>query len=226
MLLEGLKRLNEDSRLYTDQLKTEKPIHIGFRLLDTMEEAALIVHDKVTVVEDVSNSIAILTMQSTTFNKILDGEADFAALIGRSRMSDVRPINYEVKNPEQLGEAFETVKALMTVFFTPGKIKVRKLSKELAGSAHGAHPIPIVYWKGLRYAWYHVAGGQVLNETGEKDPYPQAFLLLKGAGVLELEQTSLVLEPGKVYYIPPNSLHKIHAEIDIEMTWLAWDTPP
>ena len=213
MLLEGLKRLINDSELYTDQLKTENPINIGFRLLDTNEEAALIVHDKVTVAEDVSNSIVILTMQSTTFNKILDGEADFAALIGRSRMSDIRPINYEIKNPERFNEAFETMKALMNVFFIHGKVKIRKLSKELAGSAHGAHPIPIVYRKGLRYAWYHIAGGEVLNVGGEKDPYPQAFLLLKGKGVLELEETSLVLEPGKVYYIPPNSLHKVHAEL-------------
>lgn len=50
--------------------------------------------------------------------------------------------------------------------------------------------------------------------------------MLKGKGVLQLDKTSLVLEPGKVYYIPPNSLHKVHAETDIEMTWLAWDTPP
>jgi len=226
MLLEGLKRLIEESEIYNDQLITEAPMHIGFRLLDTGEEATLIIHNKITVTEDNSNSIGVLTMESATFSKILNGEADFAALIGRSRMSDVRPINYEIKDPEQFREAFETVKALMNVFFTPGKVKVRRLSKDLAGSAHGAHPIPIVYWKGLRYAWYHIDGGQVLNEEGEKDPYPQAFLLLKGHGVLQLEETSLVLELGKVYYIPPNSLHKVYAETDIEMTWLAWDTPP
>ncbi|MCW4049860.1 MAG: hypothetical protein NWE89_09000 [Candidatus Bathyarchaeota archaeon] len=226
MLLEGLRRLIEDSELYIDQLKTDIPIDIGFRLLDTGEEAALIVSDSLTVTEDVSDSIVVLTMQSDTFNKILKGEADFAALIGRSRMSDVRLINYVIQIPERFGMAFETVKALMNVFFTPGKIKARKLSKELAGSAHGAHPIPIVYWQGLRYAWYHIASGEVLNEDGEKDPYPQAFLLLKGKGILQLETASLVLEPGKVYYIPPNSLHMVLAETDIEMTWLAWDTPP
>ena len=153
MLIEGLKKLVKESELYIDQLKTETPIQIGFRLLDTMEEASLIIHNEVMAVEDVSDSIGILTMQSTTFNKIMNGEADFAALIGRTRMSDVRPINYEIKKPEQFGEAFETVKALMNVFFMTGKVKVRELSLDFAGSAHGAHPIPIVYWEGLRYAW-------------------------------------------------------------------------
>jgi mannose-6-phosphate isomerase-like protein (cupin superfamily) len=165
-------------------------------------------------------------MQSTIFEKIMEGEADFGALIGRSRLSDLRPINFEINIPERFSEAFETVKALMNGFFIPGKIKVRKLSKEYAGSAHGAKPIPITYWDGLRYAWYHVPAGEVLNRDGEKDAYPQAFLILKGRGVLELEEESLKVEAGKVYYIPPNGIHKLHAETDVEMTWLAWNTPP
>jgi len=78
----------------------------------------------------------------------------------------------------------------------------------------------------LRYAWYHVPAGEVLNRDGEKDPYPQAFLILKGEGVLELEDETLKVDVGKVYYVPPNGIHKLHAETDIEMTWLAWDTPP
>jgi mannose-6-phosphate isomerase-like protein (cupin superfamily) len=165
-------------------------------------------------------------MKSTTFQQIIDGNADFGALIGRSRMSDIRPINVEIRNPDRFPEALETVKSLMNGFFIPGRVKVRKLSKEYAGSAHGAKPIPITYWQGLRYSWYHVPSGAVLNQEGEKDPYPQAFLILKGNGVLELEEESLKVETGNVYYIPPNGLHKLHSETDIEMTWLAWDTPP
>jgi mannose-6-phosphate isomerase-like protein (cupin superfamily) len=226
MLIEGLVRLVKESELYIDQLMTESPIQIGFKLLDTNEEASLIIQDKITVQEDTENSIGILTMQSSTFNKILKRKADFAALIGRSRMSDIRPINYEIKIPERFAEAFEVVKALMNVFFIPGRVKIRDLRKELAGSAHGAHPIPIAYWNGLRYAWYHVPAGEVLNRDEEKDPYPQVFIILKGHGYLELEEESLVLELGKAYYIPPNGIHKLHAETDIEMTWLAWDTPP
>lgn len=226
MLLKGLKKLVDDSKLYKDQLKTEKTIQIGFKLLDTNEEASLIIHENIAITEDTSNSILILTMQYNTFKQIIDGEADFAALIGRSRMSDIRPINFEINKPERFGEAFEAVKSLMNVFFTPGLVKVKILSKEFAGQAHGAHPIPLVYWDGIKYAWYHIGAGEVLNQEGEKDPYPQAFMIIKGKGVLKLEAESIVLETGKVYYIPPKSLHKVHAETDIEMTWLAWDTPP
>ena len=66
----------------------------------------------------------------------------------------------------------------------------------------------------------------MLNRKGEKDPYPQAFLILKGRELLELKEESLVIEPGNVYHIPPNGIHKLHAETDVEITWLAWDTPP
>ena len=226
MLLQGLKRLIKESELYQDQYKTKKPIQIGFKLTDTGEEASLTFHNKINIEANSSNTIGILTMQSTTFQQIIEGKLDFGALIGRSRMSDVRPINFEIKNSERFPEALEIVKSLMNGFFIPGRIKVRKLSKEYAGDAHGAKPIPIAYWGGMRYAWYHIPAGEVLNRDGEKDPYPQAFMILNGDGILELEDESLSVEVGKVYYIPPNGIHKLHAETDIEMTWLAWDTPP
>ena len=226
MLLQGLKSLVKLSELYQEQYKTKKPVQIGFKLTDTGEEASLIFHNKITIKADTSDAIVILTMQSTTFQQMIEGKAYFSALIGRSRMSDIRPINVEIRIPERFPEALEAVKSLMNGFFIPGRVKIRKLNKEYAGSAHGAKPIPIAYWDGLRYSWYHVPAGAVLNKEGERDPYPQAFLILKGNGVLELEEESLLVESGKVYYIPPNGLHKLYSETDIEMTWLAWGTPP
>jgi quercetin dioxygenase-like cupin family protein len=96
---------------------------------------------------------------------------------------------------------------------------------ELTGSAHGAKPIPLVYWDDLRSAWYHVSKGTTLNEEGEKDPYPQAFIVLKGKGRLELEGLEVEVKPQNTYYIPRNSLHKVHADEDVELIWLAWKAP-
>ncbi|MBD3206966.1 hypothetical protein GF319_11580 [Candidatus Bathyarchaeota archaeon] len=224
MLSEGLESLVAESVLYTDQLKSESPIKIGFKLTDTGEESSIRVHEQLTVLPNTSEAVCLITMKSSTFKSILEGEADFAALIGRSRMSDRRPINLKVHDQARFDEVFETVKALMTVFFLPGRIKSKKLSREFAGSAHGAHPIPLVYWERLRYAWYHVSSGEVLNIEGEKDPYPQAILALKGEGKLELDAFPMDMELNRIYYIPPNSIHRVHAITDIELIWMAWNT--
>ena len=120
----------------------------------------------------------------------------------------------------------EVIKAGMTFFFTPGRVKVREPRPELAGEAHGAHPIPLVYWDDLRTAWYVVRKGEVMNEEGERDPYPQAVVVLKGKGVFILDKAELELRPGTVVYEPPNSMHQIRAEEDVEAIWIAWKTPP
>ena len=225
VLMAGLKRLVEDAELYEDQLRPEEEISVAVTLTDTGEEATIIVGDSLSVSEGAENPDLRLTMASQTFQKIIDGEADFGALIGRSRVSDVRPINFQLLNPEKAGTTVEAMKALMTYFFIPGRAKVKRLRRSLAGEAHGARPIPLVYHEGVRFAWYSIGKGEVLNEAGEKDPYPQFVAISKGRGKLILEDEEIQLEPSTGVYIPANSLHKIEAQEDIEAFWLAWKAP-
>jgi len=39
-------------------------------------------------------------------------------------------------------------------------------------------------------------------------------------------KAELELRPSTVVYVPPNSLHQIRAEEDVEAIWIAWKTPP
>ena len=103
---------------------------------------------------------------------------------------------------------------------------MRELRPELAGEAHGVHPIPIAYWDGLRAAWYVVKKGEAMNEEGERDPYPQAVVVLKGKGIFVLDEAEMDLRPSTVIYVPPNSLHQMKVEEDVEAIWIAWKTPP
>ena len=112
---------------------------------------------------------------------------------------------------------------IRTQQYYPLKNKSIRLLLDLAGEAHGARPIPLVYWKGLRYAWYHVPAGSILNEGGEKDPWPQAFVILKGSGEVHILDEVLGLSPNTIYYIPRNCTHQVHAKEDIELLWIAWD---
>jgi mannose-6-phosphate isomerase-like protein (cupin superfamily) len=226
-LAEKLRRFAVEAELYAGLMRPEKgEVRVTVRFTDSGEAATLVLGEKLEVVEGSEGADLALTMEGSVFDDVARGEADFGALIGRSRMSDVRPINYQVLNPSCLADIVEVMKAGMTSFFTPGRVKVRELRPELAGEAHGAHPIPVVYWDGLRTAWYMVRKEEVMNEEGERDPYPQAFVVLKGEGVFVLDEAELKLRPSTVVYVPPNSLHQIRAEEDVEAIWIAWKTPP
>ncbi len=226
-LAEKLRRFAVEAELYAGLMRPERgEVRVAVRLTDTGEAATLVLGEKIEVAEGSEGADLALTMEARVFDAVSRGEADFGALIGRSRMSDVRPINYQVLNSSRLADIVEVMKAGMTFFFTPGRVKVRELRQELAGEAHGAHPIPIVYWDGLRAAWYVVRKGEVMNEEGERDPYPQAVVILKGNGAFVLDEDELELRPSTVVYVPPNSLHQIRAVEDVEAIWIAWKTPP
>ena len=225
-LLDELRRLIDEAEFYRDLLTTDDEIRVEVSLTDTGERATLKIGELLEVGEESADLDLRLTMEERVFEALLDGEADFAALIGRSRMSDVRPINFEFLNSERIPEIYESMKALMTFFFTPGRVKVKRLREELAGEAHGAHPIPITYWDGLRFAWYLVKEGQTMNEEGERDDYPQAVIILKGRGIFTIGDVEIAIEPSTVIYVPKNCLHQLRADEDVEIVWLAWQTPP
>jgi len=224
-LVDGLRRLVEDVELYLDSLKLEAgEVRISVELTDSHEKVTIILSDRIMLVEGAEEPDLQLMMQKHVFEEVLNGDADFGALIGRSKMSDVRPINFKILNPNRAVVISEALKT-MILLFTPGRVKVKKLCEELAGEAHGAHPIPLVYWDGVRFAWYVVKEGEVLNEAGERDPYPQAFVILRGRGSFILDDVEIELGPKTTIYVPCNSVHQIRAEEDVEAIWLAWQTP-
>lgn len=227
MLHEGLERLVEESRLYHSTLKPGVgESRVGVRLTDTGEASTVVLGEEVTVREGLDRPQVVITMESAIFMGLLEGDADFGALIGRSKASDTRPINLEFPDPSKAAEAWGRAKPLMNFFFSPGRVKSKTLSPRYAGEAHGGHPIPLVYWDGLRSSWYHLPLGATLNEAGEADPYPQLIVVLEGGGRLVLDEETVEVEEGKAYYVPPDSVHMVEAETDITLIWIAWDTPP
>jgi len=223
-LLDKLEQMLEDAELYSDLLYIfPGAIHVGIELTDTNESATLILGEEKNVIEGLREPAFKITMTSEILEKILNREADAFALGGRSHIKEKRPIDFEFIDSNRVKESMEAIKGLATFFFNPGRIKTKELRLDLAGDAHGAKPIPIVYWKGLRYAWYHIPAGSILNEKGEIDPWPQAFLVLKGTGTVKIDTELLELREQTVYYIPRNCLHQVHAKDVVELLWIAWD---
>lgn len=223
-LVDVLNRLMDDSELYADLLYPfQGSIKIGLELTDTNEAATIILGKEKSIKKGLKDAAVRITMTSETLKKIMMREADAFALAGRSHIKEKRPIDFDSIDQERAPEVMETIKGLATFFLNPGRIKTKQLRLELAGEAHGARPIPIVYWKGLRFAWYHIPAGKILNEEGEKDPWPQAFVVLKGSGMIHIENEILNLQLQTVYYIPRNCIHQLHANDAVELLWIAWD---
>ncbi len=224
MLVEGLRRLIEEAEAYRALFTLPAEARIGVRLIDSGEEASLIFAEHgVEVVEGLEEPDIMLAMESSTFRRILNGEADFGALIARSRAYEERPIGVEVLNPENR-HALEALR-ISLLLFTTGRVKVKRLRAELAGEAHGGHPIPLLYWNNVRVAWYHLNRGETLNKEGERDPHPQLIVILRGRGRLRLDEGEIPVEPRLAIYIPPDSLHQLRAESDLELLWIAWRAP-
>jgi mannose-6-phosphate isomerase-like protein (cupin superfamily) len=219
-----LETLLEDAEFYMDLIKpTEGEMKICVELTDTGETATLILGDTPEVSEGcVEDADGKVSMKNQVLTNILMQKADAFALAARARMDEKRPVEFEIFKKEHTKEILEVGKALLTYFFAPGRIKIKQLKPELAGQAHGAHPIPLVYWNGLRSSWILVKKGEILNKEGEKDPWPQLFIVLEGRGKGIVGDTESEVEPNMVIYIPKNTIHQLIAEEDIKLIWLAW----
>jgi mannose-6-phosphate isomerase-like protein (cupin superfamily) len=219
-----IRQLLRDASLYIDLISPNiDEIRICIKLSDTEESATLVLGKETTVLEGSVNPDSDIIMEKLVLEKIAEGKTDAFALAGRGRADEKRPIEFEIHTKERTKEIWETIKALLTYFFTPGKIKIKNLHPKLAGHAHGAHPIPLVYWNGMRYSWIHIKQGETLNKEGEKDPYPQTVIILEGAGKGTIGDETFNIKPQTVLYIPTNTIHQITAEEDVELLWLAWN---
>ncbi|MBN2230316.1 MAG: hypothetical protein JW779_12075, partial [Candidatus Thorarchaeota archaeon] len=173
-----LNQLLVDAYLYLDLLRvSDDPINAGFEMTDTGETATMIISESISIQSGLIEPAFKLILTEDLLRQALNKEVDLFSLAGRAHINDKRPVDFEFIDRKRMKESMETLYRLATFFTIPGPVKWKKLSLDYAGTAHGARPIPLVYWKDLRTSWYHIPRGSVLNEAGEKDPWPQAFIL-------------------------------------------------
>lgn len=221
-LVDEMKRVIDEAELYMDLIVPEEELRACFELVDTGEAVTIVLKEDPEIVEGSMDPDVRFFTTRPVFDSIQLGEADIFSLTARAKMTDIRPVNFEIFTEEKAAMIWEVGKAILTYLFTPGRIKVKRLSQELAGEAHGAHPIPLVYWDGMRFSWIYLKRGEVLNVEGERDPWPQLFVILKGRGSAVIGDEEFDVEPNRVVYVPLNSVHRLEALTDIELMWLAW----
>jgi hypothetical protein len=222
--MDVLRRMLEDSSLYLDLIRGEMPeFRACIRLGDLDEAATIVIGEEADIVEGCISPDLEMKMDSETLERILQGRADAFALAARARWNEERPVELKINREE----ALESGRALLTYLFAPegvGKIRMRRMCEELAGEAHGGHPIPLIYWNGLRSSWYLVKSGEILNREGERDPWPQLILVLRGRGRAKIHEEEFEVKPKMAIYIPKNCVHQIVAEEDMELIWISWQS--
>jgi mannose-6-phosphate isomerase-like protein (cupin superfamily) len=80
------------------------------------------------------------------------------------------------------------------------------------------------YGKGFRSAWYLLEKGDQLNEPGDTNPFPQAFIFLSGEGRARIGGKDLTVKLNEAYLIPPDTEHIIwnDREEPLTLIFLAW----
>jgi mannose-6-phosphate isomerase-like protein (cupin superfamily) len=166
-----------------------------------------------------------LKMSPETLRRIYERELTALTAAGRARMSDPAPLDIEL--PAGTGftqEVQAEIYAFLQHFFNPTWPEVIPLGEEHARVVHDAHAIPLFYHPGSRSAWYQVNPGEHVNEPGDKNTFPQAFIFIKGEGRATIGDTTLDVRAGEAVYVPPGADHIIRNESDgpLEMIFLAW----
>jgi mannose-6-phosphate isomerase-like protein (cupin superfamily) len=144
---------------------------------------------------------------------------------GKAQASDAAPLDF------RLGEEIELTPVLKTQlfhfiqsFFNRSIPERTFLGEEYARKVHGGNAVPLYYHPGFRSAWYLLKKGEQLNEPGDTDTFPQAFIFTAGEGHAKIGDESIAVQAGEAYYIPPGSDHVVWTESDepLELIYLAW----
>ena len=167
----------------------------------------------------------IFKFSEETLTQIYSGEMTGLTAIGRENMSDKTPLDFELgpntqMTPERLNQFYKFIQH----FFNPTNPEKIIMDKSHSRIVHGAWALPLFYHTGFRSAWYQVEKGQKLNEPGDTNPFPQAFIILNGIGYAKIGENSVDVHAGEAYFIPPGSDHVLWTEEDtpLSLIYLAW----
>jgi len=80
------------------------------------------------------------------------------------------------------------------------------------------------YHTGFRSAWYQIDKGDQINNEGDTNPFPQAFVITQGQGYAKIGDISQKVSAGNAYFIPPDSDHVLwnDEETPLQLIYLAW----
>jgi mannose-6-phosphate isomerase-like protein (cupin superfamily) len=171
------------------------------------------------------NAALIFSMSEDTIRDIHEGRMTAFTAGAKAGGGDTAPLELS-PGPGAAGlrDPKGTMLSFLQRFFNRSTPERILLEEEHSRVVHGAHVVPLYYAEGLRSAWYMVKKGQRLNEPGDTNPFPQAFVIVSGRGQAKIGDETLDIRAGESYYVPPGSDHVVWTEADepVVLIWLGW----
>ncbi len=217
----------EMAHTFQNKMEKEFSILVECEITDTEKVWHVKVENgEVTVKEGQGGESAFrLKTSSTTLQQIYDGEITALTAAGKAMVSDTAPLDWKLPegidfNPEYMSDVLFFIQH----FFNRTDPEKIHLGEEHSRVVHGGHVVALYYHPGLRSAWYKVKKGEMLNEPGETNPFPQAFIFIEGEGTANIGGKEIPVKANESYYIPPDTEHTVWTESDSPLVfiWLAW----
>jgi mannose-6-phosphate isomerase-like protein (cupin superfamily) len=167
----------------------------------------------------------ILTGNLDVYRQVYTGQLNAMTAAGRASIREAAPLDMMFENGMTYRQMnWEYAYFTMINFFNVHPNNKALLGREHARKVHGAHAVALYYTPGFRSAYYNIAKGETLNESGEKDPFNQSFIIISGEGYAKIGNDTLMIKANEAFYIKPNLEHKVwtDSEEGLSLIWNAW----
>ncbi len=170
-------------------------------------------------------SQTILVLTERTLRKLYTGQMTGLTAAAKASASDPAPLEYRLGPGQSFSpQLYADMLSFLQHFFTCTEPERILLDAEHSRKVHGAKVVALFYQPGFRSAWYQVEKGQQLNDPGDTNPFPQAFVFISGAGWAKIGEATFPVQAGEAYFVPPGSDHVVWTDEDepVTLLWLAW----
>lgn len=167
----------------------------------------------------------IFLLAPEILEKLSQGEISPLTAAGRANISENAPLDFKLGEGLSLNQ--ETYLELIEFtqrFFNATSPECIRFGIEHARIVHGGHAVAMFYGQGIRSAWYQLNPGEKLNEPGDTNPFPQAFIFLSGQGQAQIGSNKITVQQNQAYFIPPHQEHVVwnDQKEPITLIFLAW----
>ncbi len=216
--------LEEMFRIYLKKSEFSRFVfHI--RVLDLAKQWKILENGLTEVPLDAEDYDAIVTLTQDTLEKLYSGNYSPITACGRANISDKAPLDFLLPQGKKLDTSLNQAMILFVQrFFNPKLPETILFGEEYSRQVHGGNVCGLIYSPGFRSAWYQISPNQQLNNPGDTNPFPQAFIFIKGSGKVKIGEFTQEIHAGQSVYIPPGTEHICWSSEHepVELIFLAW----
>jgi mannose-6-phosphate isomerase-like protein (cupin superfamily) len=220
--------LRDFAASYSEVAPTDAAFVVGIDISPPGESWHVLVHgDSGVALRQGAHSAPamIIRMSQETLTCLHTGAMTAFTAGAKATGADLAPLELEFQpSAQELADPKGTLLEFIQHFFVRSRPERIMLGESHSRVVHGAHAIPLYYASGFRSAWYKIKDGQRLNEPGDTNPFPQAFVIVSGRGRAKIGDVEVDVRAGESYYIPAGSDHVLWPASgdSLELIWFAW----